>query len=515
MADLAPEPHALARCCWCQGPLYRIGLHYWCKTRQCSLRQRAYGIGIQRGSGFQWLYVPVPKQVVFEHQRPKYGMYGGAAGGSKSFGGRHALYRYAMAVPNFEALLLRKTFPELEKTHLRRMARECAIMQQAGIAVEFRKTDRQVVFPETGGLIEAGHMDDKDAVDRYLSTEYDGIVADEGSTFDPDALLELSTRTARTNRPEMAAVGGAFFWVLTNPGGPATRMLVEMFIDHTPDYDRYPNLRAHYDPAQWRYVEATLEDNPYLDPAYEASLAVLGPVRYEQLRRANWRIFAGQFFGMFRERVDGRPYHVQRLNVRGNRVNWFRSLDWGRSNPGCVGWWAILPDRHYHLAAELKFVDKDPKDVAIDMFAIDRQLGIEHVMYTACDPACFIKQQQTGTSIADSFRSAGIILRPRISNDRINGWARVRELFGDDGHGTPWLTLDPDCKYLIRTIPIQMQDKHNPEDIDTTGDDHGVDMVRYGAMSQPPPARAYEYVPTPGTVGESVEELRQLARDES
>jgi hypothetical protein len=34
-----------------------------------------------------------------------------------------------------------------------------------------------------------------------------------------------------------------------------------------------------------------------------------------------------------------------------------------------------------------------------------------------------------------------------------------------------------------------VQDEHDPEDIDTTKDDHACDALRYGAMSRPSPTR--------------------------
>jgi hypothetical protein len=72
--------------------------------------------------------------------------------------------------------------------------------------------------------------------------------------------------------------------------------LRDFFIDHTPDFDRFPQLRAKYDPAQWLYLPAKLDDNPYLDGDYETSLAVLSKWRYEQLRHGDWNVFSGQFF---------------------------------------------------------------------------------------------------------------------------------------------------------------------------------------------------------------------------
>jgi hypothetical protein len=56
--------------------------------------------------------------------------------------------------------------------------------------------------------------------------------------------------------------------------------------------------------------------------------------------------------------------------------------------------------------------------------------------------------------------------------------------------GSPgWLVVDPSCTYLRRTLPAQIQDKHDPDDMDTSGDDHGCDSIRYGAMSRPSPTR--------------------------
>ena len=41
------------------------------------------------------------------------------------------------------------------------------------------------------------------------------------------------------------------------------------------------------------------------------------------------------------------------------------------------------------------------------------------------------------------------------------------------------------CTDLIRTLPVMQHDKDNPEDIDTDGEDHGVDDVRYACLSRP------------------------------
>jgi hypothetical protein len=39
--------------------------------------------------------------------------------------------------------------------------------------------------------------------------------------------------------------------------------------------------------------------------------------------------------------------------------------------------------------------------------------------------------------------------------------------------------------HLIRTLPVMQHDDHNAEDLDTDGEDHAVDELRYACMSRP------------------------------
>lgn len=41
------------------------------------------------------------------------------------------------------------------------------------------------------------------------------------------------------------------------------------------------------------------------------------------------------------------------------------------------------------------------------------------------------------------------------------------------------------CKSFIRTMPLLQYDKHNPEDLDTDGEDHIADETRYMCMARP------------------------------
>lgn len=291
-------------CCWCGKKFVKIGATFWCSTQACRRRQAEHSIFVQDQDGnTTFLYVPLPRQVEFDSCTARYLLGGGAAGSTKSHSARYSMYRHALTIRDYEGLILRETWDELNKHHFRLMDREAEVFRQHGINANFSITNREMTFIVDGNkrVIEGGHMEDPKDVKKYLGRERDEIVADEGVLFPPKPLLELSTR-ARSTKEDMRKQGlRGLFRVYTNPGGPSSAMLRDLFKDHTPDWDSYsPKFREEYDPSEWVYIPGKLEDNPYLDENYERDLAVLEPWRYEQLRNNDWDIVQGLFFGKFK-----------------------------------------------------------------------------------------------------------------------------------------------------------------------------------------------------------------------
>lgn len=398
-------------------------------------------------------------------------------------------------VPGHQGLLLRENWDELKKTHLRQM--EMEVPQLGG---KFHVSERMATF-SNGSVIDCGHMADAEAVSRYLSTEYGAIVPDEASRYPVDSegttpLAELSTRARKVYTDVEGRVVKPRFMPVTNPGGPSAAFLKEFFIDHAPDWDRYPSaLKAKYDPADWAYVPAALNENPYQDEDYETQLMILSPWRYEQLAKGNWDVFGGQFFGEWRP-----SHHVKQIEVARD-LFWFGSLDWGFNAPGVMLWWAVLPDGHLHVVRELKFQARPVESVAGDIQKVTRELGVK-LKYIAADPAIW---QQTGhgrgESVAETLQRYGLPVI-KADNDRYNGWLRCHEVLRDAPDGAPWMTVSPDCRYLVRSVPSQQSAKSDPDDIDTGGDDHAVDAWRYGVMSRPlPGSSSKQKAVRPGSYG--------------
>jgi hypothetical protein len=86
-------------------------------------------------------------------------------------------------------------------------------------------------------------------------------------------------------------------------------------------------------------------------------------------------------------------------------------------------------------------------------------------------------------SIADIMLFNGIPCQ-RANNDRASGWNVVREYidWNEKEGKESMLKIFPQCKYLIKTFPMQTYSKTRPEDLDTKGEDHAVDALRYGLM---------------------------------
>lgn len=197
-------------------------------------------------------------------------------------------------------------------------------------------------------------------------------------------------------------------------------------------------------------------------------------------------------------------------------LEYIGGMDWGHLAPGCLIWVACLPDHRLHVVREWKFVGLTDEEIAAGWHQRTKDLKVK-VRYVAGDPSMWIRDGRSprGQSRAETFLRCRLPMR-KAENAREDGWSRLQSLLriprDDDGRviGEPLLTIDESCRYLRRSIPAQQSDKLNAEDVNTRGDDHGVDALRYMAMSRPSPTVfRTDDRPKPGTAGALVAAIRQ------
>jgi hypothetical protein len=450
------------------------------EIEQYRIDRESHGVAVRNADGtVRWLYQPTPKQVE-AHKCPQLNMlFGGAVGGAKSYWARWDAYKRSLIVPEYQTLILRRSFPELERTHMRDAAREVG-------AFGAKFVEGEVRFPNRS-IIEFGHMQDEKAVGKYLSAQYDAIYPDEGATFPGPLLLEVMSR-ARSTKKGVKAITR----IPTNPGGANTLWLVDRFIDKTITAEEDP----YYDPAQHAYIPSKLYDNPWLMDAdgtfrtYEARLGPIGPERRRQLLEGDWSAISGQFFPEF-----SRNTHVRDVPIP-EYAEFELWLDWGYNAPGICHWVALMPDKHLYVRHEWKFSQTIAQDVAKNIRRMTDELARDlgrkiRIRKAVGDPSMWNHTGHTGESIAETFARNGVSM-VKGDNEREIGWQRFRHWLSRSPDGVPWLYYHPSCAYALRTIPSLVGDKHKPEDVDTEGDDHAGDADRYGVMSRPAPSRPYE-----------------------
>ena len=477
----------MARCCWCGQPFVRAtvgNLGCWvCGTSECLNRCLKHAVIVTlKGKEKQCLYVPLPRQVEFLETTEPYVLFGGAAGGSKSHALRWLAYIKCLSVSNFRVLLLRRTYKELEQTHLREAELDAPKFGASSVP-----SAKVVRFPN-GSVLQFGHCETAADAANYLSAEYDLILFDELVTFEETPFLLISSR-ARTTKGLLARVLAG-----SNPGGPQSHWVRSRFMDRNVDREQYPD----YDEAEWRFIQSKLEDNPYLDQSYERKLAALPPELRKAYRDGDWDIFPGQYFPEWRRAMHVTPEHIAYPR------EWRRTvcMDWGFVKAGYCGWVVHEPEGGAYLEQEYVPVRVTASEQGKEIGRRTVALGLKKILLvydTQMETPAADSGEPIIESVCRGIRKAGVTVTPiKADKDRINGWARLRQWLGLRPDGRPWLQVSPSCGYAIRTIPAQVSDEHDPEDLDTDGEDHAVDSLRYFVMSRPAAGGMKPEKPRPG-----------------
>lgn len=481
------------------------------------------GLWVVRDGQPTCLYSPTAKQQEYHEATEPNVLMEGSRGGGKSTCARFDAYMRCLSQEQFKALILRRVMPELKRSHLMHVGRECLAMGGDAVA-KYNRTENKVEFPDTGSVLLFGHAEDDRAVERYLSSEFDLIFFDELVTFTlrEFLLISASARTT-TESGRVALVRGG-----TNPVGRGARWVKAYFLDKNPSMEEAPD----YEPADWRAIHMDMDDlvddqgQVLIDLAsYEKRI---GSLPNEALRRAyrhgEW-VSEGMAFTDWQETKDGRPWHVvdDLPRIKGvpvTKVPWVeivRAVDWGFSeagNPGLCLWFACLPDGSAVCFKEFYFKKLLPAEVAAKIKELSAGLRVK---YTVADPAMF--REHTGESIAETFAKHGVSLIDG-DNERESGWVRVaawlRETVDDGTGARPRLQFyrsaaDPQsCITSTKTIPEMVVDPKNPADIETRGvQDEAADVVRYFVMSRPAPSKE---PPVDNGVREMLAMIQQMRR---
>ena len=442
------------------------------------------------------VWQPQDKQRVFMSRFEDEALYGGAAGGGKS----DALVIEALRqvnIPHYKALIIRKTFPQLaeliDKTH--------NYYRRAFPGARYNGTNHTWTFPSGAKIIFGSMQHSKDKF-QYQGQAYDFIAFDELTHFTWDEYNYLFSRN-RPNGPGTRVYTRA----TANPGGVGHGWVKERFITAmkpmTTIWDDveiiFPDGHTETRRKSRIFVPSSVFDNPALlanDPDYLTRLASMPEAERKALLYGNWDSFSGQVFTEWINDPDhyqDRKYtHVIKpFKIPSDWAIWC-GLDWGYSRPFSVGWYAVDRERRLYRIREYygctgtpnTGLKLEPSEVARNIKTIETEDPNlkDRKIYRVGDPAIW---GSDGTESIGALFERERVYFEHGDHARIDGKMQVHHRLAFDDNGYPLLYVFDTCKHFIRTVPNLVYDESNVEDIDTDGEDHIYDELRYVCMKNP------------------------------
>lgn len=397
----------------------------------------------------------------------KFTLYGGAKGGGKSYILRWALIRQLLKWAKqghygVRGAIFCEDYPTLKDRQITKINTEfprwlgtLGDSQIDGLSFRLNKE-------YGGGIIALRNLDDPS---KYASSEFAICAVDEITKNQRTIFDQLRSIVRWPGIEDTKFIAG------TNPGEIGHLWVKKLWVDR--DF-----TNEDPDPAQVAFIKSLPTDNPHNAQSYLQELQKLP----EKLRKAywdgNWDVFEGQYFTEWdKEQHVVRPYELP--------AHWkrYRMYDHGRTKPACCLWFAVDYDGNVWPYREYYPVGQNVDEIAQN---IGRLSVGESYEWSVADPAIFSNTGMVdkfgGQTIGETFARYGIMFMP-ASNRRVDGWSIVHQYLRWTPDTPPKLRFFLNCANSIRTIPSLVHDELHPEDLDTNGEDHAADALRYGLVT--------------------------------
>ena len=422
--------------------------------------------------------------MIFLKDHHKYIAFGGSRGGGKSWAVRVKAFLLSMRFKGIIIMIIRRSYPELYANHIKPFKR---MLPKA--LYKYNDSKKEITFINGSQIVFKYCANEKD-LDNFQGTECDILFIDEATQFSEEQFKILNacvrgvSDRAEDKFPKRV-------YLTCNPGGIGHAWVKRLFIDR--------NYLSGERPEDYSFIQSGVRDNKILmeqQPEYIAQLEALPPKLREAWLEGSWDIFFGQFFEDFIDKPEQYKERTWTHVIEPFEIpdGWkiYRSFDWGYAKPFSCGWWAVDYDGVVYRILELYGCTAEPntgiKWTPAQVFSEIHKIETEHRWLKGkrirgiADPA--IWDAEFGESIAEVAAKHQVFFE-KGDHQRIPGWMQVHYRLAFDENGFPMMYIFKNCKAFIRTIPLLQFDDHKVEDLDTEGEDHVADEVRYFLMSRP------------------------------
>lgn len=414
----------------------------------------------------------------------------GSRGSGKSIWLRMDAHMRALSVPGSNLVLVRKTFPELQKTHLIYIDQEMRLL-----GGHYTATNHIAYYPNGSRLFFSYVGSESDTL-NLLGAEFLGAYFDELSTIPWEFFMKLQTSIRVPKGSNLTAVVRA----ATNPLGPSAGEIRTHFVERSVD----PAENPDYNPDDWGFIRIDMEDNPFLDVVQYRKRFSGMP---EHIRKA-W--LEGEFadeLALFEfkpsvrgEDGDVRPWHVIKDFDFADlsKATIYRAFDMGYSPDPAVCLWIAHFGNRYVAFHEQVWFKTIVADIATDIKAYEAELRGDfanpgplygkRIANTYCDPTMDIQTGADIRTILDQFEVHGVPMECSV-NSREQYASFVHSALAEEAlPGVPRLQIYDGgklagCPYLIKTLPMMQFDPKHPSRMANHKHDHAVVALAYFLIS--------------------------------
>lgn len=410
--------------------------------------------------------------------------------------------------PCTTGLILRRTYPELYKSHIVKLFEEYPHTRRW-----YNEQRKEMIFPNGSRLFfgSAEHAKDMSA---FYSAEFADIMPDEAQEFSQGELEQLSGSLRCTSNPDITPkMVFPFMPGISETGLPPKGLpfLKRVFVDQLPTGKEtlleWKFLQAFgWDNIEWAR-KALADDGCTEEDFYSWSSADrreyfitrteygknISALTDEALRDAwldgKWTVFKGQYFSNFipKRHVISREEARQRMKPWHTR--WL-SGDWGFDHPHAIYW--HVKDENDRVITYREAWGREVSEQGLGELIGQMSVGEKFSAFPFSVDAGRLSSRDPGrrhsiaSMIAQALPKDKGIPAPHPIDDkpgtRVSGWRLMSQFLDAD----MWQIVGEDCPKLVEQIPTLIRNPEKTEDVlkvdfseNTIGDD-AADAVRYG-----------------------------------
>ena len=434
-------------------------------------------------------YVPNAKQAIFHASEATEVVYGGAKGGGKSLALIIDAIIYALKYANANIYLFRETYDDLEANLISEFKTFCP---KEALSKSYNESKHEATF-FNGSVIRFRFVSNYTDAQKYHGRSIDYVGVDELTKHEERSIQELVScmRSAKGHPVKFRGT--------CNPGGIGHAWVKKRYISAT-EYGEKDTVDI-ISGNTIKFIPATVYDNTTLmknDPAYIRRLENLSHDKKRAFLYGDWDVYEGMAF----EKWNPLIHVIEPFKVPDHWRKWM-AADNGYTDPFAWYWFAVDELGTVYITREftrdyddqkLTYTQQAERIAEINNYEeYDEEMGRTFDKTIRLDEIvlghdAFAKSHETGKTLVDYYIEGGVKgpFTKAVTDRKLRKATWIEYLEPrESGEGiiTSKIKIFSNCKKLVETLPLQVNDENDTEKVALTDYDHWYDGAGYGLIA--------------------------------